>query len=369
MTEQEIADLAAKTAMAVIDKMKEPIRKLPFGGEAPPEETKFKSFGQFLRAVADMKAGRQMMDNVRKALSEGTDSAGGFTVPEEFRKAIEVRTIESSIVRNFATIMPMATDTLNYPVIKDTTHASSVYGGIIAYWTEEAGTKTVSQPTFGRVKLIARKLTGFTYASDELLEDSAVALESLLLKLFGEGIAWFEDYAFINGNGVGQPLGFLNSGALIAPLRATASTIVLADLGRIMSRIYPGSLYKPSTVWIANPATLPQLINLGSTVVTWQAIAEMRVPTRILGMPLFFTEKVPTLGTTNDIGLYDLSYYLIGDRKDLKVDRSIEYRFATDETTWRFVKRVDGQPLVDSAFTPKAGNTASPFVGLSSATS
>ena len=339
-------------------------RKVMVEGEKP--EGNFKSFGDFLCTI------KNNPNDVRlKALSEGTDSAGGFTVPEEYRKGIELRALEMEIVRPYATKIPMGTDTLNYPVIKDTTHASSVFGGIIAYWTEEAGSKTAKDPVFGRVKLIAKKLTGFTYASDELLEDSAIALESMLVDMFGKAIGWWEDYAFINGNGVGQPLGILNSGAMIYPLRATANLIAMADLGRIMARMYPASLYGPNTVWIANNAILGQLLALASTSVTWIALSQgatEKLPVRLFGMPILFTEKVPTLGTAADIGLYDLSYYLIGDRKGLKVDRSIEYRFSTDETTWRFVKRVDGQPLVDSAFTPKNGSTLSPFVALSAAT-
>ncbi len=132
------------------------------------------------------------------------------------------------------------------------------------------------------------------------------------------------------------------------------------------------SLYAPTTIWILSPAVLAQLIPLVATCVAWlpsnSGIAA-RIPGTILGMPFMVSEKVPTLGTTGDIGLYDLSQYVIGDRSDIRVDSSIHYRFNTDETTWRFVKRVDGQPMVDSAFTPyNGGNTLSPFVQLSSAT-
>lgn len=366
MDEKEIAEVAAQAAAEVVEKLEAEKKPLPGdGGEEP--ENKFKSFGEFLLTVS------KAPDDPRlKALSEGTDSAGGFLVPEEWLSSLYKKAIEKSVVRPFAKKIPMASDTLNFPTIAETSHASHLFGGIIAYWTEEAGSKTAKDPVFGRVKLIAKKLTGFTYASDELLEDSAIALESLLIGLFGDAIAWYEDYAFLRGSGVGEPLGIFNSGAFLNPNRATANAIAMADLGNIMARMYPASLYGPNTVWIANVATLPQLLALSSTSVTWISVdqgAEKRIPARIFGMPLIFTEKVPTLGTTGDIGLYDLSYYLIGDRKGLKVDRSKEYRFANDETTWRFVKRVDGQALVDSAFTPKNGSTLSPFVALYGSTS
>ena len=364
--ETELRNEIAAIVKAAIEEsgLKDVERKVGGPGETPGSS--FKSFGDFLCTVKNNPTDARL-----KALSEGTDTAGGFTVPEEYRKGIEVRALEREIIRPYATKIPMATDTLNYPVIKDTSHASSVFGGIVAYWTEEAGTMKATTPTFGRVKLITRKLSGFTYASDEFLEDTAAALESMLVEQFGKAIAWYEDYAFINGSGVGEPLGILNSGAMIYPTRATANKIAMEDLGQIMARIYPESLYTPSTIWIANSAILPQLITLASTSVTWIALsggATQKLPVALFGMPLLFTEKVPTLGTSADIGLYDLSYYLIGDRKGLKINRSEEYRFATDETTWRFVKRADGQPLVDSAFTPKAGSSMSPFVALSAAT-
>lgn len=375
LTKEQVEEIAAKAAESAVTKLQETVRKFPPGSDEvlpgidETKDRKFKSFGEWLRAVNDFHNKRMQSDDWRlKALSEGTDSAGGFLVPEQWAAGIEQSALESAIVRPRARKMPMTGDTLNYPIISDTSHASSVHGGVVAYWTEEAGTKQASQPTFGNIKLIAKKLIGFTYASDELLEDSAIALEALLIKLFGDAITWYEEEAFWQGSGVGQPLGIMNSGALVTPFRATANQVALADLGNIMAR-FEGDLYGRSVLWVGNKGILPYLIQLGSTYVTWAAIAGQRVPTALFGIPLAFTEHVAALGSVGDIGLYNLDQYLIGDRKGLKVDRSIEYRFSTDETTWRFVKRVDGQPLVDSAFTPKRGDSQSPFVCLASTTS
>jgi len=335
--------------------------------DAKNPDGKFKNFGEFLCAIKYNQGDARL----KSGLVEGTDSAGGFTVPEEFRAQILMRTLEATVVRpNGATVIPMRSDTLLIPKVTDTAHSNTLFGGMVAYWTEEAGSKSVKEPTFGQVKLIAKKLTGYTYASDELLADNAVGLEALLIRMFGETIAWYEDYAFLQGNGVGQPLGVINSGALISPFRATVNQVALADLGNVWARLYPQSHGR--AIWLANPAVLPQLIQLASTTLTWlkldQGVAKAP-PATLLGRPIYFTEKVPTLGFVGDIGLYDLSYYLIGDRQDLKVDSSIHARFTTDETAWRFVKRVDGQPWVNNAFFPKNGSTLSPFVTLASTTS
>ncbi len=349
---------------------KELIRRFNPGGGVPPVEPVFKSLGDFLHTVKYKET-----DTRLKQLREGTDSAGGYLVPEEFRATLLARSLERSVVRPYATVIPMRSDTLNIPKVLETSHASHLYGGIVAYWLEEAGTKTHTEPVFGQVKLIAKKLIGYTYASDELLADSAIALEALLVQQFGSAIGWYEDLAFLRGAGVGEPLGIFNSGAILQPNRAVANQVALADLADIMARMYPDSLYAPNTLWILSPAVLAQLIVLQTGIISWMPIgtgsqgggAAQRIPAAIMGMPFMVTEKVPTLGTTGDIGLYDLSYYLIGDRQDLRVDTSIHTRFTTDETAWRFVERVDGQPWVNSAFTPyNGGATLSPFVQLNS---
>ncbi len=374
LTTEQLAEVSevAKALIEGIGLTKVERKFNPGGGNDPPRGDKFKTFGEYLRTIKYLPA-----DTRLKALGEGTDSAGGFLVPEEFKATLLSRSLERSVVRPYATVIPMTRDTLNIPRVVDTSHASHLYGGIIAYWLEEAGTKTAADPKFGQVKLIPKKLTGYTYASDELLADSAIALEALLTQQFGAAVGWYEDLAFLRGSGVGQPLGIFNSGAVITPTRATANQVALADLANIMARMYPDSLYGPNTIWIISPAVLAQLIQMVATVITWMPIgtgqggggAAQRIPATIMGMPFAVTEKVPTLGTTGDIGLYDLSYYLIGDRQDLRVDSSTHVRFTTDETAWRFVERVDGQPWVDSAFTPyNGGNTLSPFVQLSSAT-
>ncbi len=360
----EVKDAVAESGLT------EAVTKLTPGDNGNgASEDKFKSFGEFLCAIK-----RNPGDPRLKQLSEGSDPAGGFLVPEEFLITMFQRATERSVIRPYATKIPMGTDTLNIPMLNDTTHteAGGLFGGVIVHWTEEAGSKTLKEPVFRRVKLIAKKLTGLTYVSDELLADSAIALEALLIRLFGDAIAWYEDEAFIDGSGVGEPLGFMNSGALISVTRNTLASIVSADIGNMLARLYPASHYGPNTVWLANPSILPQLIALATTSVTWINLNQgltQKVPTTLMGMPILFTEKMQALGTTGDIALCDLSYYLIGDRSGVKVDKSIEYRFDTDETTWRFVKRVDGQPWTDEKFTPKHGDTLSPFVILTTATS
>jgi HK97 family phage major capsid protein len=89
-------------------------------------------------------------------------------------------------------------------------------------------------------------------------------------------------------------------------------------------------------------------------------------PMSILGIPLILTEKVPTLGTTGDIALVDLSYYLIGDRQQMETANSEHFLFNTDKMAFRVIERLDGQPWLQSAITPhsNSANTLTAFVQL-----
>lgn len=306
-----------------------------------------------------------------KALSEGVPGDGGVLVPEEFRAELMMLALEAAVVRSRARVIPMGSTSLRFPAIRDASHASSVFGGVVGTWVPEGGSvaSNTNQPNFTGVRLVANKLTGYTRASNEILSDSAVALEALILSLFPQAINYFEDDAFINGTGAGQPLGTLNADAMVTVAKETgqsATTIVKENIDKMYSRMLPSSL--GSAVWVAHNDTIPQLLALSQAVGTGgNAVMVMNInPTpvwTIYGRPVIFTEKAQTLGTAGDIMFVDYSHYLIGDRQALTMARSEHVLFTTDELVWRFIQRVDGRPWIQSALTPRNGsNTVSPFV-------
>ena len=332
----------------------------------------FDDFVDFAKAISPHVT-HKAFDSRLKVLGEGIGDQGGFLVPEEFRAELLRNTLEASVIRGRARVIPMAGLTLRIPSIRDTTHASTVYGGVSGYWIPESGTITQSEPTFSQVTLTSKKLIGGTRISNELLRDSAIALEPLIGGLFSEAIAYFEDDSFINGIGGGQPLGILNADALISVAKETgqaATTLTVENVVKMYSRMMPRSI--PNSVWIMHPDVQPQLFTMSLSVGTGGApmyfpaggIGGSPVPT-LMGRPVVLSEKAQTLGTAGDIYLVDLSYYLIGDRQALEVASSPHVRFNTDETDFRFIQRVDGRPWIDSALTPRNGsNTLSPFVAL-----
>ena len=334
---------------------------------------KWESLGEYLTAIHPRIIQETGIPEVFKNLSEGVGGDGGFLVPEEFRAELLRLALELAVVRPRARALPMGAASMRLPAIRDASHASSVYGGVTGGWRAEAASisSTTNQPTFQQVMLTARKLTGYSVASNELLADSAIALEALLMSLFSDALAYFEDDAFINGTGAGQPLGVLNADALVSVAKETgqaASTIVYANILKMFARMLPQSIGR--AVWIAHPDTLPQIAQMSLAVGTggsavWMSNAAGGPPNSILGRPLVFSEKCQTLGTAGDIYFVDLSYYLIGDRQQLRVEASPHVNWTTDEMVWRFIQRVDGRPWLTTALTPRFGsNTMSPFVAL-----
>lgn len=349
------------------------------------KENKFKTFGEQLIAIHKFRTSgitdnrliyvdsNRKLHSVEKALAEGTDSSGGFLLADEFRAELLQLSLERSIIRpNGAMTIPMSSDKLSFPRVDDSTHASSVFGGWIAYWSSEAATIQHSQPKIGQATLSVNDLTGYTQASNNLLADSAISLEPFLRRGIAESVAWFEDLAFIRGTGSGQPLGILNAGALVSVTRQNTSRVFAFDIYNMYSRMLPGS--HDRAIWILNPGVLPDILGLVAENAAPAATAGTPLFTRnivdpvaktILGRPYFISEKMSALGDAGDIGFFDLAYYLIGDRQPLTIDVSEHVAFLQNSTAWRFVERADGQPWLSTYMTPYKGtNYLSPFVAL-----
>jgi HK97 family phage major capsid protein len=321
----------------------------------------------------------EKLQEIQNSYGSEVPGDGGFLIPEELRSEILQVALETAVVRPRATVIPMSSLRVPIPMIDDTSHSSSILGGVVGYWTEEAAGLTESQASFGRVVLDAKKLTAYAEVPNELLMD-APAFEGFFSGTFPKAVSWFEDVAFLVGTGVGEPQGFINSQVAVTQAvetgqnAGTGATLVWENIVKMYSRMLPTSLGR--AVWIASIDTFPQLATMALSVGTgggpvWignfaggQGGAESP-PITILGRPLYFTEKTGPLGTTGDLNFVDLSYYLIGDRMQMQVSASEHYKFANDKTAYRVVERVDGKPWLQSPLTPRNGGpTLSPVVQL-----
>jgi HK97 family phage major capsid protein len=346
----------------------------------------FDSVGDFMRAVAQEGAGRQYRDSADLAQrmakvteiqnSFGTDapSDGGFLVPEEFRSDLLMLALESAVVRPRATVIPMSSQTLAIPAVDDTSHATTVFGGIQTYWVDESTAPTETSGKFMQVKLDAKKLMAYCTAPSELPAD-APAFAAYLDAALPKALAFEEDYRFMAGTGAGEPLGFISCPAAVTSTAVTgqgANTIIVDNLAAMFARMLPSSLM--NAIWIADIGTFPQLAlmsvsgTLGNTSPVWMNNGVIGAPpAMIYGRPVYFTEKCPALGTTGDINFVDPSFYLIGDRQAITASASPHFAFSSDKIAYKIIERVDGRPWLQSALTPKnGGNTLSAFVQLSS---
>lgn len=351
-----------------------------------PEKTaqKFANWGEFLYKAWEVAAEphkgvdprlQKFREQViaghdKKDMSEQTGAAGGFLVPAEFNETMMSVAAESSLVRSRATIIRMRRREISLPVLSQVGTTAGVphwFGGMQFYWEEEGAEKTETDPEFRKVNLVAHKLIGYTRASDELVDDSAISLSDFLAGPMGMagGIAWMEDFAFLRGSGAGQPLGILNSAATISVPRQQSNIAVgYEDLVNMIANFLPGS----KGVWIASQSLMASLLTMngptGNPSYLWGS-AQTGVPNTLLGFPIVWSEKSPVAGQAGDIALADFRYYLIGDRQATTVETTKFDRWRFDQTSWRAVHRVDGQPWLSAPLTYQDGTTqVSPFVML-----
>jgi HK97 family phage major capsid protein len=346
------------------------------GSHGEPKRT----FGQFLLAVRnhDHRALEEMGSRwcewetagQKTALSTQTGAQGGYTVPPEFHDRLMSLVAEASIVRPRATVLPMAARSLQVPALDVTTAAASgdtaYLGGLVARWTEEATTLNQTEPTFKQVDLTNYELSGYSKLSNTLLQDSAIGLEAFLMQLFSRAIAWYEDHAFLRGNGTAKPLGVLNWTGLISVTRSAASAFALADAAGMLARLLPG--YSPqSTCWVIHPTVIVKLLQMADAEgnIIFIDNARDRPSMTLFGLPVEVSEKLPALNTLGDVLLCDFQHYLLGDRMQIEIAFSEHAAFLSNQSVWRFVSRVAGQPwLRDKVTLADASNTLSPFVGL-----
>lgn len=326
----------------------------PDGGKADPE---VKTFADYLTAIKrhDYKrlhdvygVGVTDENDATKSISGNTGAGGAVLVPQQFVPQLMQAAGESAIVRPRAYIQPMTSRTLTIPALdqqRTYSAGNTAYaGGLTATWTTEEGTISATDPLFKEVNLEAWKLTSLAYVTNEMMGDSAIALEALLMRLFGTVIGYTEDYAFIRGDGTAKPLGITNAPAAVV---SGSSTVTAATLETMLSRLFPDSLDR--AVWMAHVTLMPTILALQSTnnaLVTFLPDLRGKPGRQLFGLPLIFTDKVPGSSSDGKVILADLSYYVVGDRQQMQIAMSEHAAFTTDRTAWRVVHRVDGKPWI-----------------------
>lgn len=342
----------------------------------------WKNMGEFLNAVRKAASPDRVVDprltikDAASGASEGVPSDGGFLVQTDYAAELLKRTYETGILAPKCRKIPISANanSLKINTVDENSRADgSRWGGILSYWINEADLKTGSKPKFGQIEMSLKKLTGLCYATDELLQDST-AMEAIISQAFAEEFGFKMDDAIVRGTGVGQPLGILNSPSLITVAKSasqTADTFTFNNAQDMWMRMYPKG--RSNAVWFINQELEPQLNKMiigtgaysGATVYMPPSGISGAMYSTLFGRPVIGIEQCAALGDAGDIILADLSQYLIIDKGGINSASSIHIRFLYDESVFRFVYRVDGQPIWKMPLTPYKGSaTLSPFVTL-----
>lgn len=338
-------------------------------------ETHFSSFGEQLMAVYRAVCPGGKVDprlNARAAMgaNETNPSDGGFLVEPTFAKELLKRAYETGVLASKVKKIPLSgnSNTLKIRAVDEDSRANgSRWGGVQAYWEGEAEKLTESKPKFRMMELSLKKLTGLCYATDELLEDYA-ALETVIREAFTEEFAFKLDDAILSGSGTGEPLGILKgSGAVVVP-KENGQTVMLTteNLVKMWSRLWAKS--RANANWYINQEVEPYLytLKIGNEPVYLPAGGLSGKPYgTIFGRPVLPIEQCSAVGDVGDIVLADPGQYIMIDKGGMKSATSIHVRFLYDEQVFRFIYRVDGQPIWNKALTPYKGTSAvSPYVTL-----
>lgn len=341
----------------------------------------FRSFGEQLQAIYQAEIPGAAIDPRLKfeAAATGSGTAvpadGGFLIQPDFSTALLSLFHDTGILAPRCMTIPISAPSNSFeaPIIDQTSRADgSRWGGVQVYWNDEGVAATATKPKFGKISMKLAKLNALFYATDELLADAS-ALEAVVSQAFTEEMNYILDDQIINGEGSAKPLGILKANCLVTVAKESnqaAKTIVYENIVKMWAQMWGRSW--ANAIWIINQDIIPQLSTM--TLVVGTGGVPVYLPpgglsaspyASLMGRPVIPIEQCATLGTLGDIMLVDMSRYLLIEKGGLQADQSMHVRFIQGEQTFRWIKRVNGQPTWASALTPaKGSNDQSPFVAL-----
>ncbi len=344
----------------------------------PEAKREFDSFGEFMYAVR-FNPNDQRLAYFEKPEARGEQrmddgSSGGFMVPHQLSGALLEVGPQDAIVRPRATVIPAGSPPdagITMPALDQTgSTPANVFGGVTVDWIGEGAEKPATGAALREIKLTPQEVAGHVTVTDKLLRNWQAA-GPFLERLLRGAVLQAEDYAFLLGNGVGKPLGLINSGATKTVNRIVANQIHREDINAMTSRVL---MRGGNRVWMASQSVIPQLQNLrneigsppvGDGALVWNPDLRDPAGNQMLGgYPILWNNRLPALGTKGDLVLADLSYYLIKDGSGPFVAASEHVNFTSNKTVIKIFWNVDGQPWLTAPFKEENGYEVSPFVVL-----
>ena len=347
--ESEITDLGKEISrmerLEAMDKEMSRATSTPLTAkpEAPKAETKSGRASDAYKDAFWNHARKRDSYEIRNALQVGTDTEGGYLVPDTFEKKLITTLEEENVIRKHAHVFTTSSGSHKIPVV-------STRG--TAAWVDEEGQIPESDDAFGQQLIGAHKISTLIKVSEELLNDSAFDLENYFATEFARRIGNAEEAAFLTGNGSGKPTGILaDIGGAEIGVTAASETAITAD--EIIDLFYSlKSPYRKKAIWVLNDRTIKAIRKLKDSngQYLWQpALHEGEFDT-ILGKRIYTSPFAPEIGAgAKTIAFGDFSYYWIGDRQGVAFKRLNERYAETGQVGFLASKRVDAKLVLPEA--------------------
>ncbi len=289
------------------------------------------------------RAGEGLDPVIRNALQIGTDTEGGYLVPDEFERTLVEALDDENIFRRLANVITTSSGDRKIPVVASKGTAS---------WIDEEGAIPESDDSFGQVSIGAYKLGTMIKVSEELLNDSVFNLETYISKEFARRIGNKEEDAFFTGDGSGKPTGIfaVTGGAQLGVTSASATAITIDEVLDLFYSLK--APYRNKAVFVMNDATVKAIRKLkdGQGQYLWQPSLQAGTPDTILNRPLYTSAYVPAIASTaKSIVFGDFSYYWVADRQGRVFKRLNELYAATGQVGFVATQRVDGKLILPEA--------------------
>ena len=358
--EQEITDLGKEISRlerqeAFEKELSQPVNMpligRPAAGSLGKEKTG-RASDEYRQNFWNMMRSKTPMPQVVNALQIGTDSEGGYLVPDEYERTLVEALEEENVFRQLAKVIRTSSGDRKIPVVATKGTAS---------WIDEEGAYLESDDSFGQVSIGAYKVGTMIKVSEELLNDSVFDLEAYISREFARRIGAKEEEAFFTGDGSGKPLGVLAAtGGAETGVTAASATAITAD--ELIDLFYSlKAPYRRNAVWVLNDSTIKAIRKLKDNQgqYLWQPSLTAGAPDLLLGKPVRTSAYMPAIAAdAKTVAFGDFSYYWIADRQGRSFKRLNELYAATGQVGFLASQRVDGKLVLPEAIKVLAQKSA-----------
>ena len=340
------------------------------GGTADPN---IKNVGDLLISIRRGDTDRMTKHYKLQRESDGPD--GGYLVPRQTLMDIGFNAELTSGLMELARRFPVQSPAGDVPIRDYSVSVSGGDGqtataqGLNSQNRAEGGAYTEETIKFEMLSYNCKTaISGKVPITIEMADDAPM-VEALLQMAIGDDARNKEEFHFIQGSGVNQPLGILSWGGAIEVEEATDNTFAIEDADKMVAKLLRGG-DTGRYAWVISPSAFANLaaFTRGTATSTLHNIRDS-LPMMLHGMPVFESQNMPVQGTTGYVALVNMNAYFIFELGALRI-RYSEHRYIDDgKVAWFFDKRYDGMPALTSAVTLQDGTlTKSPVVVLKNKT-